>query len=107
MKRFMLGIVLGIGLIVGAGIGYALALPTDRVSPTLRNQCKLARMDAGWVIREMLSDGRLDREVGRGIYDRVLLEQRVCNLFTAPSVVACADDGCRAATMASAQLVMP
>jgi len=107
MKRFMFGIVLGLGLIVGAGIGYTLARSSDHISPTVRRQCELARMDAGWVLREMLSDGELDREVGHGVYDRVLLQQRICNLFTAPSVVACDNDGCRAATMASAQIVMP
>lgn len=108
MKRFMFGIVLGLGLIAGAWVGYTLARSSeDRVSPTVRHQCELARMDAGWVLREMLSTGELDREVGHGVYDRVLLQQRICNLFTAPSVVACDNDGCRAATMASAQIVMP
>lgn len=106
--RFIFGVALGLALLSGGGIGYTLVRSADStVSPVARHQCNLVRMDAGWVLREMLSDNRLDREVGHGVYDRVLLQQRVCNLFTAPSVVDCDNDGCRAAAMASAQLVMP
>lgn len=77
------------------------------VNAVTRDRCASARLDAGWVVGLLLSDKPGDRAAAGRVYDRVLLEQRVCALLTSPFIVDCHDDGCRAATLAEYQLLLP
>lgn len=73
-----------------------------------RHQCELARMDAQMLIGLSLSKSELDRDSARhGVYDLVALEQRQCALFTVPAIFHCETDGCRSASLAIMNAVMP
>ena len=73
----------------------------------MRDRCADARMDAGWVVGLYLSEKPGDRKAADEVYDHVLFQERVCGLFTAPFLVVCHDAGCRAATLAEYQLLLP
>lgn len=83
---------------------YRAAIESSRAA---RRQCELARMDAAMLVGFMFSPSALDRDSVHGVYDYVRLEQRQCALFTVPAIFHCQTDGCRAAELASMNVVMP
>ena len=79
----------------------------NSINDSVRHHCAGARLDSAWVVGLLLSDKLGDREAADRIYDGVLFQQRVCTLFTTPFLVDCHDVGCRAATLAEYQLLLP